>query len=95
MYSPPIFVESEVSVSATSANAGHGQVLQSKPVGDKGELMPVAVKFYLFLFVVCVVVFLIAVRLGPLSVVIKVTFKVALAFLAIMIGRWLLGPRNL
>ena len=53
------------------------------------------VKFYLLLFVVCVVVFLIAVRLGPLSVVIKVTFKVALAFLAIMIGRWLLGPRNL
>jgi hypothetical protein len=68
---------------------------QSTPVGDKGELMPVAVKFYLFLFVVCVVVFLIAVRLGPLSVMIKVTFKVALAFLAIMIGRWLLGPRNL
>ena len=65
------------------------------PSAIKGELMPVAVKFYLFLFVVCVVVFLIAFRLGPLSVVIKVTIKVALAFLAIMIGRWLLGPRNL
>ena len=67
MYSPPIFVESEVAIGATSANAGHGQVLQSKPGGDKGKLMPVAVKFYLLLFVACVVVLLIAVRFGAVE----------------------------
>ena len=56
--------------------------------------MPYA-KFYLFLFVVCVVALVITVWFVPLGLVANVIIKVTLAYLAILFGRWLLGGRNL
>ena len=57
--------------------------------------MPYAIKFYLFLFVLSVSAFLIGVRLAPLGLVALVVLMMVLAYLAILLGRWLLGRKNL
>ena len=57
--------------------------------------MPYAFKFYLFLLVVSVIAFLIGVRLAPLGLVALVVVTMVMAYLAILLGRWLLGRKNL
>ena len=56
--------------------------------------MPYALKFYLYLFVAEVVVFLVARSLAPLGLGVNSVFAFAAAY-AIVIGRWVLGRKNL
>ena len=56
--------------------------------------MPYALEFYLLLFVAEVVVFLVARSLAPLGLGVNSVFAFAAAY-AIVIGRWVLGRKNL
>ena len=51
-------------------------------------------KFHLLLLGVCVVALVIIVGFVPLSLVIRVTIKVTLAYLLIFFGLWLYGKRH-
>ena len=57
--------------------------------------MPYALEFYLLLFVAEVAVFLVARSLAPLGLGVNSVFAFAAAYVAIVIGRWVLGRKNL
>ncbi len=57
--------------------------------------MPYALCFYLYLLVAGVVVVVIAVWLSPLGLLVNIVFAVAAAYLTIIIGRRVLGRKQL
>ncbi len=69
--------------------------LQSKQRGDKRQRMPYALCFYLYLLVAGVVGVVIAVWLSPLGLLVNIVFAVAAAYLTIIIGRRVLGRKQL
>ncbi len=56
--------------------------------------MPYALRFYLLLFVACVVVFIVG-WLAPFGLGVNLLFAVSAAFLVIVIGGRLLGRKQL
>ena len=57
--------------------------------------MPYTAGFYRYLFVAAVVVVVLARLLSPLGLLVNLVFAVAAAYLAIIIGRRVLGRQNL
>ena len=57
--------------------------------------MPYALRFYLYLFVAGVVVTVLAVWLRPYGSLVNIAFAFAAAYLVIIIGRRVLGRKNL
>ena len=61
----------------------------------RSERHAIRAKFYLYLFVAEVVVFLVARSLAPLGLGVNSVFAFAAPYVAIVIGRWVLGRKNL
>ena len=57
--------------------------------------MPYALRFYIYLFVACVLSVVVAVWLSPLGLLVNLGFALLAAHLTIIIGRWVLGRKNL
>ena len=57
--------------------------------------MPYALRFYVYLFVACVVSFVVAVWLSPLGLPVNLGFLLFAAYLTIVIGRRVLGRKYL
>jgi Flp pilus assembly protein TadB len=58
-------------------------------------VMPYALRFYLSLFVAGVLVVLLAVLLSPLGRIVNLLFAIAAGYLTIVIGRRVLGRKQL
>ena len=57
--------------------------------------MPYALRFYIYFFVACVVVTVVAVWLRPYGLTVSIAVAFAEAYLTIIIGRRVLGRKNL
>ena len=57
--------------------------------------MPYALRFYLYLLVVGVVTVVLAVWLSPLGPIVNLLFAVVAAYLVIVVGRRVLGRKQL
>jgi hypothetical protein len=57
--------------------------------------MPYKLGFYLYLFVASVVAGTGAAWRGPLGRTVNIIFAVVVAFLGVVVGRWLFGRKNL
>jgi len=57
--------------------------------------MPYALRFYLYLFVAFVVITVLAVRIWPYGLLVYIVFSITAAYLIIIIGRRVLGRKQL
>jgi hypothetical protein len=57
--------------------------------------MSYALRFYIYLFVADVVAVVIAIWLSPFGLIVNLAFALVLAYLTVVLGRWVLGRKNL
>jgi hypothetical protein len=57
--------------------------------------MSYALHFYIYLFIADVVAVVISVWLSPFGLIVNLLFAFVLAYLTVVVGRWVLGGRHL
>jgi hypothetical protein len=70
-------------------------VVDRASLGELETGMTYTFRIYLYLFVASVVAFAGAVWLSPLGFTVNIIFAVVVAYLGIVVGRWLFGRKNL
>jgi hypothetical protein len=79
----------------TSVIGAHSRRYKPVQSAINASAMSYALRFYIYLFVADVIAVVIAVWLSPFGLIVNLVFAFVLAYLTVVVGRWVLGQKNL